>query len=241
MLREPKVEGGGALTWRMDPSFAVEGADVLFAHWPVPPSSLADRLPDGLEPDTYDGDAWVTALPHRVVGVRVAGRELPTEFTQLNVRTYVRHGDEEGVLFLGCETADRLGAVVARHAFGVPFNRAEMSFQAGDGQFTVRSRRRSPDGDVRFDARFRPTGDAMPAEQGSLDEFLVERTRWYVPGDRLRVGEISREPWQLATATATIRANTLDAVFDLPLSGEPKLQYSPGYEMDVTPLRPVEP
>lgn len=225
----------------MDLPFAVEGADVLFAHWPVPPSSLADRLPDGLEPDTYDGDAWVTALPHRIVGVRVAGREFPVEFPQLNLRTYVRHGEDGGVYFLGCETADRLGAVVARRAFDVPFNRAEMSFQSGAGRFTVRSRRRAPGGDVRFDARFRPTGDATVAEPGSLSSFLVERTRWYGTGDRLRVGEISREPWRFAPAEASVRANTLGAAFDLPLSGEPTLHYSPGYAMDVTAPRRVDP
>jgi uncharacterized protein YqjF (DUF2071 family) len=227
----------------MERRFAVEGADVLFAHWPVPASRLRDRLPDGLAVDTHDGDAWVTVLPHRIVGLRLGGRRLPVTFPQLNVRTYVRRGDKTGVFFLGCETGNRLGAVVARRGFGVPFHRAEMCFTESGGRFTVRSRRSLAGGDVRFDVRYRPTGEATPADQGSLAAFLVERTRWYVPGpgSSLRVGEIDREPWRLAPVEASLRADTLDAAFDLPLNGEPTLHYSPGYAMDVTPPRRVEP
>lgn len=33
--------------------------DVLFAHWPVDPSILRDKVPSVLELDTYNGMAWI--------------------------------------------------------------------------------------------------------------------------------------------------------------------------------------
>ncbi|MFB6119293.1 YqjF family protein [Halosegnis sp.] len=217
--------------------FAVEGADVLFAHWPVPVAAIRERLPADLSVDTYDGSAWVTVLPHRISGLQLAGQHIPVGFPQLNVRTYVRHGDTQGVFFLDCETGDRFGAVIARRAFDIPFHRAEMRFDASGDRYTVRSHRARPGGDVRFDAHYRPTGKATTVESGSLAAFLIERTRWYVDDSPVRVGRIEREPWQVAPASATLRTNTLGQALDLPLSAAPTVHYSPGYGMDVRPLR----
>lgn len=224
----------------MNARFAIEGRDVLFAHWPVPADALRDRLPDALDPDTFDGRAWVTALPHRVTGLSLAGRSVPLrEFPQLNVRTYVTYDGEPGVFFLDCETGDGLGALVARRGFGVPFHHASMRFTADGDRFTFRSRRARPGGDVRFDARYRPEGAATEADPDSLAAFLVERTRWYTSGDR--VGRIEREPWRLSPVDVSLRANTLGDALDLPLDGTPECHYSPGYEMAVFGPRRPEP
>lgn len=65
---------------------------VLFASWPIEPDRLAERLPAGLEPDTYEGRAYLSVVPFTNVGVRpnplpsAVGVRLP----ELNLRTYVR-------------------------------------------------------------------------------------------------------------------------------------------------------
>lgn len=224
----------------MDYPFGVAGAEVCFLSWPVDPADLEPRIPDGLAVDTHDGAAWVSALPHRITGARVAGRRLPVRpFAQLNVRTYVRRGDERGVYFLDCETADPVGATVARRGFGVPFAFADATVETSGDRVTFRSRRRDPDGDRRFDVRYRSTGPTTTAEPGSLTEFLVERKRWYLD-DPLRVGRIEREPWRVGPVEATVRTDTLTPALGLALEGGPVARYSPGYEMAVARPEPVD-
>src|SRR5271165_1084552 len=74
--------------------------DLLFAHWPVDAGKLRSHVPSGLEIDTYNGQAWLAVVPFRMEGVRL--RFVPTvpgtsRFPELNVRTYVKHGDKPGV------------------------------------------------------------------------------------------------------------------------------------------------
>lgn len=226
----------------MDYPFGVTGADVCFLHWPVDAADVAAHVPDGLDVDTREDSAWVSALPHRVTGARIAGRRVPVRpFAQLNVRTYVRHGDDRGVYFLDCETADPVGATIARRGFGVPFVFADAAVETSGDRVTFRSRRRDPDGDRRFDVRYRSTGPATEAEPGSLAEFLVERKRWYLGDeDGLRVGHIERDPWRVGPVAATLRTDTLTPALGLSLDGDPVAQYSPGYEMAVAPPASVD-
>jgi len=228
-----------------DAALTVDGRDVLFAHWPIAPDALRPNVPDALALDVRDGRAWVSALAHRIVGVRPRGLPsvgpLSRSFPQLNFRTYVRHGDRRGVYFLACETGAALGATVARRAFGLPFHRADVRLTERGGWFRFRSRRTAPAGDVRFDARYRPAGETPPApvEAGSLASFLVERSRWFVVDGGVRTGTIDRDPWRVAPADATLPTNTLfDAVpaasqAPVPDSavGEARYHYSPGFEI----------
>jgi hypothetical protein len=232
----------------MDYPFGITGADVCFLSWPVDPADLADRVPDGLAVDTYDGSAWVSALPHRITGARLAGRRVPVRpFAQLNVRTYVRRGDERGVHFLECETADPVGAALARRGFGVPFVFTDATVETSGDRVTFRSRRApggegtasAAVGDRRFDVRYRPTGPAAEAEPESLADFLVERKLWYLDDGR-RVGRIEREPWRVGPVAVSLRADTLTPALGLSLEGDPVTHYSPGYEMAVAPPEPVD-
>ncbi len=66
--------------------------DLLFAHWPVPASSLRSQIPPQLGIDTFEGNAWLGVVPFRMSGVRLrAAPALPwlSSFPELNVRTYV--------------------------------------------------------------------------------------------------------------------------------------------------------
>jgi uncharacterized protein YqjF (DUF2071 family) len=62
---------------------------LLFAHWPLPVSQLRVLVPDELEIDTSDGDAWISLTPFEA---RVRPRGLGSiTFPELNCRTYVRY------------------------------------------------------------------------------------------------------------------------------------------------------
>jgi len=36
--------------------------DVLFAHWPVDPAIVRPTLPDGLDVDLFEGDAYLSVV-----------------------------------------------------------------------------------------------------------------------------------------------------------------------------------
>jgi len=74
---------------------------LLFENWRVEPSVIAERLPEGLAVDTYDGSGWLSVVPYTNVAVRpqglpaAVGQRLP----ELNLRTYVTCDDEPGIYF----------------------------------------------------------------------------------------------------------------------------------------------
>jgi hypothetical protein len=47
--------------------------DLLFAHWPVPASSLAPLIPKGLQVDSFMGSAWLGVMPFWMDRIKVRG------------------------------------------------------------------------------------------------------------------------------------------------------------------------
>ena len=91
--------------------------DLLFAHWPVDKAALAAKLPSSLTLDLYDGEAWLAVVPFHMTNVAPHGvPSLPgmSAFPELNVRTYVRVGDQPGVYFFSLDAANALAVVDAR-------------------------------------------------------------------------------------------------------------------------------
>jgi uncharacterized protein YqjF (DUF2071 family) len=65
-------------------------SELLFAHWPVAPTTLASLLPKGLELDTHEGTAWIGVVPFLMSNVAPRGcQAIPklSRFPELNVRT----------------------------------------------------------------------------------------------------------------------------------------------------------
>ena len=95
-------------------SGSASGADAVQAH-----------LPEGLEPDTWEGSSWVSLTPFLMVDFRLA--TLPplgrlSTFPETNLRTYARDSTgRDGLWFLSLE-ADSLPTVLAASTvYGVPY------------------------------------------------------------------------------------------------------------------------
>lgn len=219
---------------------------VLVASWPVAPATVADRLPPGLEPDTYDGNAYLSIVPFIMQDVRprYVPRALGSTFAELNLRTYVvpSDGGPPGIYFYNLDATDRLGVALARRAFGLPYYRASGEVRRwDDGEFAFRSER-THDGapPLSFEATFRATGPASEADPGSLEEFLMERYRFYVEGRNggLRYADIDHAPWPLAPADVEFAANDIFRTndFDTP-TGRPHVLFSDGVQVRAGPPR----
>src|SRR5687767_9839758 len=84
---------------------ALQRWDTLtFLHWAYDPDEVAPLLPRGLEPDLYQGRAWVSLTPFVMTDVRLPGTPpIPglSTFGEANVRTYARNGSGlDGLVFL---------------------------------------------------------------------------------------------------------------------------------------------
>ena len=98
--------------------------DAVFLHWRIPESVAAGFMPQGVQPDTFDGSSWVGLIGFRMVQAGLGrGPGVPYfgSFNEVNVRLYSREPDgTRGVVFLTLD-ADRLPVVLATRAAGIPY------------------------------------------------------------------------------------------------------------------------
>jgi hypothetical protein len=193
--------------------------NLLFAHWPVPAASLANLLPEGLTPDTFDGSAWIGVVPFSMDHIRL--RALPTipganRFPELNLRTYVRetHTNQVGVYFFSLDAANLLAVTVARTVFQLPYYWARMHVRGDGREFHYRSERIYGPRPATFRARYRSLLKSRAVElssPGTIEHFLTERYRLYTTNSKgqLFKGDIHHVPWPLEQAEAEFDVNLL--------------------------------
>jgi len=111
-----------------------EWRNLFLATYAVPPSLLKSRLPLGLELDTRNGDAFVSLVAFEFRNTRVLGVPWPgyRNFPELNLRYYVRHGDERGVVFVRELVSPRLVAWLAWAIYNEPYRVAPLTSRCQD-------------------------------------------------------------------------------------------------------------
>lgn len=239
-MRGIRLPGPRARPWVM----RMRWVDLLFAHWPVDPDELRALIPPDLTLDTFDGRAYLGIVPFLMedVGPRfLPAPPIAGAFPELNVRTYVRHGDRDGVWFLSLDAASRVAVEGARAAFNLPYFEADMRVgrvrEVIDYR-SIRVDRRGPP--ARLETRYRATGPVELASPGSLEAWLTDRRRLYAldPHGRIMRTEIRHRPWPLQPAAARIPVETMAAAHGLILPDEPPhLRYSA--RLDVVAWWPV--
>jgi uncharacterized protein YqjF (DUF2071 family) len=202
---------------------------LAFLHWPVDPESLAERLPPGVEPDVFDGSAWIGITPFEVHSFRLR-MTLPlpliSTFPEINVRTYVTSGGKPGIWFLSLDTSNRLAVHAARLGYRLPYHHARQASRRREGWIDFASRR---DGeDAAFAARYRPAGPVREASPGSFEHFMAERYCLYTVDDGLQLlrGDIHHRPWPLQACEAEIGGNSMARPYGIELTGEPRADYA---------------
>jgi hypothetical protein len=175
-------------------------SDVLFAHYRVLASTLDPFIPEGLELDLLGGGhiAYVSVVGLHMVGPAPRGAiESPIvsralDYTQLNVRTYVRGPSGPG-LFLLHTLVDAIWPVTARLA-GLPYRRdRSLSLHVEGGRAVLHARD--------FDLEALPAVDvaATTVADGTLESFLLERYIAYatLPGGRTYSVHVAHPPWRV--------------------------------------------
>jgi uncharacterized protein YqjF (DUF2071 family) len=250
----------GPWRWRQ------EWRDVLFVHWRVTAESLGPHLPPGLALDLWEGEAYVSAVAFRL---EVRMRGLPafwpvSNLLELNLRTYVRCGNEPGIFFLSMHADNRLAMAIARCLTPLPYAAARFSIAPENrrvGPAALRPRRPTDcfggpalasslvppykcfRADTRsvelFCADFQPHGVSRESAANSLDAWLLERYRAFVRDRRGRLYRMAVEhpPWQWQDASLICSAPQLGESWGIDLEESYALShYSDGLAANVRPF-----
>ncbi len=207
-------------------------------------------VPDELELDTFEGEAWIGLVPFRMSGVRP--RCCPavpwlSEFLEFNVRTYVRaRGAVEarpGVYFFSLEASNPVAVSLARSLFHLPYFRADMTLERSGADIDYRTVRRHRDApEAEFAGTYGPVGEIDRARPGSLEHWLTERYCLYtVHRGRVLRGEIHHQPWPLQPAGLEIKKSSMAEANGIALPDvAPVLHFARRIGVVVWPLVSVE-
>jgi hypothetical protein len=252
------------LSQRGEPLFIAGWHDVLMIHFEVDAKALQRDVP--FELDLWNGRAFVSlvAFTMRNMRPRFGGNLAALLFRPiathdfLNVRTYVRHGDEVGIHFLAEWLTSRLAVMLGPTTFGLPYRYGRISYRRDLENGVISGRVREPGNRnstaFTFDARFtdltcfqpwaasRRRGSAalsprepdwfQPCAAGSLDEWLMERYIAFNSAKRIRrFFRVWHPPWpQRPTETAVGEKSLL--IEHWPWFEEARIagaNYSPGF------------
>jgi len=217
----------------------------LFAHWPVDASVLRPLVPAQLELEAFGDTTWVGVVGFTMRGVRLSWcPPVPgtSDFAEVNLRTYVTHGGRPGVFFLTLEAHNPVALLLGRHAYGLPYRRANLSLRPSGTGVSFRSERNRSQGRAAvFAAHYSPCGHPHAPATGTRDHWFTERYCFYTVGrDRaVRRTEVHHEPWSLQPAEAEISANTLGEPYGIDLSAAPLLHFSRSQDVVAWPPRAV--
>ncbi len=114
-------------------------SDVCIVSYAVPEQLVRHNVPPGLDADTREGLAFASLVGLTFVDTKVLGIAWPgfRIFPELNLRIYVRHGNERGVLFVGELVPSPVVAWLARTLYNEPYEAAPLVVHTRDDETTV--------------------------------------------------------------------------------------------------------
>lgn len=184
--------------------------DVLFIHTPVSPQNLRRFVPAPFKIDTYDGSGWMSLVIFRATNSRL--RYMPKwlsypPFYQMNMRTYVRFGNERGVYFFSLNTNSRLVSAGGR-AVSLPFRQVPMMIRKENDRLLFRGDPLPVGQKGMLQGTYQPYSTVFEPKIDSLSHFLTERyCIWMIRNNHTVKVPINHKQWRLQQAYTTIQEN----------------------------------
>jgi uncharacterized protein len=207
------------LRHRGEPLLIADWDRALMIHYEVPVEALRPFVPFPL--DLHEGKAYVSLLAFTMKGMRPfrGGRWAEWLFRPiathgfLNVRTYVRVGEETGIYFLTEHMGNRLSLHLGRPAYGLPYRFARLDYRHDWLTGEIEGRVTDPKSGAVYSYRALVDEDPnayRPAAAGSLTEWLMERyTAFTSHGTRRRLFRVWHSPWPESPAAVKVRDDSL--------------------------------
>lgn len=219
-------------------------SDLLLLHWPISPKVLRPTIPDDLELDLFEGQAWASVVGFHLSGLRMRPiRWIPwKDFDEVNLRTYVKTSDgKRGVWFHSLDSTDMFAVLGARILYGLAYRPAKitrsLSKQAISYQsYTNRLFKKVP---ARIDAQLDKSVGTTKIAREPLDRFLLERYRFWARrkvGERSSSAQIRHRPYDAMRLQKAEYKGGLFSAFELP---EPKVSpavahYCQGFSVEAS-------
>lgn len=220
--------------------------NLLFLHWTIDPQIIQQQLPQGLTVDTFDDAAWIGIVPFEMRKIRPSwfpAVPYVSNFLELNVRTYVYdENGTPGVWFFSLAASRLLAVQVARSLFHLPYYWASMRAVQDEDQWIDYRCRRYSDADKQVGSfRYRPTGTPAPADERTLEFFLVERYILFAElgNGKLATGQVHHSPYRVQPAEVSAYSEVMLQLDGFPLPGRPpeSALFSPGVDVEVFGLK----
>lgn len=122
------------------PFLTARWTDLVIASYAVDRALIEPYVPPGCEPDLWKGSAYVSLVCFDFKSTRVGGIAWPgfVDFPEVNLRAYVRHRKNRGVIFLRELVPQYFVAWCARFLYGEPYSRASIENEISRSDERVR-------------------------------------------------------------------------------------------------------
>ncbi len=201
-----------------EPLFVADWDRALFIHYEVDPVVLQREVPFQL--DLVDGRAYVSlvAFTLRDFRFRFGGAlggwlvKPIANHTFLNVRTYVRHRGESGILFLAEWLSNPMSVLLGPRTFGLPYRFGRIDYQHRHETGMLRGNVAAVGSELEltYEARIEANPEFEICPSGSFDDFLLERyTAFTARGNKRGFFRIWHEPWPQIPVSVVIQKDEL--------------------------------
>ena len=174
--------------------------NVLFQHFEIENVSILEKkLPKGCTLDTYDGKYYIGLVSMQMCNVRhrsIKDIVWFKRYNELNVRSYIRHNGEPGVLFLSLDVDSLISVLGARLLYGLPYRLRSFVVKGSD----VMSYKNNKE---ELKLQYNVQEEVQSHDEKSFACWATER--YFFANKYMGVsfrGNIMHKPWKLSNATA---------------------------------------
>ncbi|MBT6724991.1 MAG: DUF2071 domain-containing protein [Planctomycetaceae bacterium] len=213
--------------------------NLAFLHWEVPVEELERLLPEGLQPDLFQGKAYVGLVPFEMKNIRPAWcpKALGFNFLETNVRTYVLHRNEPGVFFFSLDASSLTAVKIARWMWHLPYFHSGMTFSNERTAYEYGLKR--PD-NIQSKIKIEAGQPLPPSQPDSLEYFLLERYLLFTQlRGRILRGQVHHVPYPACQASLVdFEDQLLEVNGFTALNSSPDLvHFSTGVDVEIYSLK----
>ena len=175
--------------------------NLAFLHWEGPVKELEAVLPAGLQPDLFQGKAYIGLVPFEMKNIRPAWcpKALGFNFLETNIRTYVLHKNEPGVFFFSLDASSLIAVKIARWIWHLPYFHSGMTFSNEKSTLEYSLKR---DNNIQSNIKIKVGQPIPPSQPDSLEYFLLERYLLFTQlRGRILRGQVHHVPYPARSAS----------------------------------------